>query len=464
MERVISKWCMACILAILLCALGVMPKVCEARSSDNHIVITGKLDQSKGGKLVQLMILNENVDPDNLKSRQIEYQETFQVAEDGSYSYEFDYGASLEACKLLLTQGGESIHDSVTKAAVINAGTQVKKGGTYPVDEVNRDTVKMEIDQIYQSAQVKGKLILTAYDEQGRLIDISVSNEKADFEESGLDLSLFPVNTKFLVVHIVNPNETPLALFSLTPVEKKPVKVLAIGNSFSDNAVTYLPYFSEADDVDLTVANLYIGGCSLKTHWEKASSDAADYAYKKTGQENKKSSIKDALLDEEWDFITFQQVSNLSPDWNTYEPYLSQLSEYAKQYAPQAQQLLHQTWAYKDTCSRLNGELGYHTPDEMLADIKDAYQKAADILDAKILPSGQAFSYVLEESPKLNLYAGDGYHAGPMGCYTAGAVWYEALTGRQILLNTYCPANIGFDEMYTFKDSAHKAVSEYGWR
>lgn len=459
----ISKRWVACLLAAVVCILWCMPAVCNAEALDNHVVITGKLDHNRAGKLAQLLILNENVDPNDIKSREIEYQETFEIGADGSYSYEFDYGASLEGCKFLLTQGGESIHQSVTRAAVVNGGTQVQQGETFYLEGSDLEVLASDLEALYRSVNVKDKLIITVYDTKDKLIDIIVSNSKTNSEDSGINLLSLPPESTRLIVHIVNPKETPVEFFELKPVEKKAIKVLAIGNSFSDNAVTFLPNFAEADDFDLTVANLYIGGCSLKTHWEKASSDAADYAYKKTGQDNKKSTMKEALLDEQWDYITFQQASNFSPDWSTYEPYLSQLSAYVKQFAPQAQQIIHQTWAYKDTCSRLTGELGYQTPDEMFTDLKDAYQKAADTLGTKILPSGQAFSYALKERPNLILYAGDGYHAGPMGCYTAGAVWYEALTGRQILLNTYCPASFSIDEMYTLKDSAHKVVREYGW-
>ena len=45
------------------------------------------------------------------------------------------------------------------------------------------------------------------------------------------------------------------------------MKILAIGNSFSQDATRYLHQIAKADNYDLTVVNLYIGGCSMETHW-----------------------------------------------------------------------------------------------------------------------------------------------------------------------------------------------------
>ena len=44
------------------------------------------------------------------------------------------------------------------------------------------------------------------------------------------------------------------------------MKILAVGNSFSRNATTYLHQTAAAQGISLTAVNLYIGGCSLETH------------------------------------------------------------------------------------------------------------------------------------------------------------------------------------------------------
>ena len=40
------------------------------------------------------------------------------------------------------------------------------------------------------------------------------------------------------------------------------MKLLAVGNSFSQDACTFLHQTAQAQGLDLEVTNLYIGGCS----------------------------------------------------------------------------------------------------------------------------------------------------------------------------------------------------------
>ena len=45
------------------------------------------------------------------------------------------------------------------------------------------------------------------------------------------------------------------------------MNILSIGNSFSQDAHRYLHEIAKADGVDLTSVNLYIGSCSLSSHF-----------------------------------------------------------------------------------------------------------------------------------------------------------------------------------------------------
>ena len=86
-------------------------------------------------------------------------------------------------------------------------------------------------------------------------------------------------------------------------VEKKSLKVLAIGNSFSVDAMEYLwDICDSAGYDDVVLGNLYIGGCSLDTHWSNMQSGASAYEYyvNEFGYWTKtKKSIRYALQSEE---------------------------------------------------------------------------------------------------------------------------------------------------------------------
>ena len=51
------------------------------------------------------------------------------------------------------------------------------------------------------------------------------------------------------------------------------MKILAIGNSFSQDATRYLHDIGRADNQEVTVASLYIGGCPLDRHFKNAMAD-----------------------------------------------------------------------------------------------------------------------------------------------------------------------------------------------
>ena len=61
------------------------------------------------------------------------------------------------------------------------------------------------------------------------------------------------------------------------------MKVLAIGNSFSNDAMRYLHGIAKADGVDMKTVNLFIGGCPLSRHYANIHNDAADYDFEFNG-------------------------------------------------------------------------------------------------------------------------------------------------------------------------------------
>ena len=87
------------------------------------------------------------------------------------------------------------------------------------------------------------------------------------------------------------------------------MKILFIGNSFSANATRYIREISQGE---LFVRNLYIGGCSLETHARNIENDIPAYEYQVDAKALAMTSIKSALLCEDWDVVSVQQVSSLS--------------------------------------------------------------------------------------------------------------------------------------------------------
>ena len=216
------------------------------------------------------------------------------------------------------------------------------------------------------------------------------------------------------------------------------MNVLSIGNSFSQDAQRYLHRIAQADGIDLTTINLMIGGCQLSRHYRNMLSETPAYGLEMNGDPTGfPVSLKEALLNREWDVITIQQASHQSTDYTTYQPYLNKLVEYIRMCAPQAKLLIQQTWAYEQGSARLTEKMGYTDQMDMYHDLKKAYSLAMkDAHIDGIIPSGTLFQALL--SSGVEKIHRDTFHASlGLGRYALGLLWYRVLTGKSIQDNTF---------------------------
>jgi hypothetical protein len=259
-----------------------------------------------------------------------------------------------------------------------------------------------------------------------------------------------------------------MALFCLLPcsMEAKVVKVLSIGNSFSEDAVEqHLHDLAAADGIDVIIGNLYIGGCSLKKHLANAESDTPAYRYRKIGTDGKIEQVKGCtlehgLLDEEWDYISFQQQSGQSGLYETWEASLPQLLEYVKSKAPaKTKFMLHQTWAYDQTSTHKNFKNYGNDQVKMYNAIVDAVNRASRLVGIKIvIPSGTAVQNARTTILKDTITR-DGYHLHKtFGRYVAACTWFEILFHKNVIGNAYKPETMTEQQQLAAQKSAHAAV------
>jgi len=275
---------------------------------------------------------------------------------------------------------------------------------------------------------------------------------------------------------------------------KRTVRVLTIGNSFAGNACKYLKQIAADGGVDMVIGTANLGGCTLERHAALAKQSATDPAnnpYNRVvGSKRSKLSLQDYLVADEWDYVTVQQMSALSFKPETYHPHIDELVAITRELAPNAELLIHETWAYRPDSDLLK-KWGM-TQAEMHAGIVDAYGRVAKKFEAKIIPVGSAFhkyrttngrkvvvpdpgydfdkpvhpqlpdqsnSLVVGwywdkkgEQPKLRI---DFKHANVAGCYLAGLVWYETLTGNDARQIEYTPRGIKDGDESFLREVAH---------
>ena len=221
------------------------------------------------------------------------------------------------------------------------------------------------------------------------------------------------------------------------------MNVLSISNSFGDDANRYLHQIARAAGKKIEIATLYIGGCTLDTHYRNMVGDKAAYDLRFNGHVTGfKVSISEALLSREWDVVVLQQGSRKSYDADSYEPYISALADFVRECAPKAKLLIHQTWAYRENSDLLHKVTPYESARDMFRDIKSAYEKCVQVLEADgLIPSGQLLEDLLANGiadvHRDNLHVTYG-----LGRYALGLLWYRMLTGCSVADNTFCD----FDE------------------
>lgn len=210
-------------------------------------------------------------------------------------------------------------------------------------------------------------------------------------------------------------------------------KILAIGNSFSQDATALIELMTEK----IYVRNLYIGGCSLERHCGNTASDASAYEYQVGGelQDLQNVSVSEALTRESWDFVTVQQVSGFSGLEASYEPYLSELLKYIRKFTS-ATVLFHRTWAYETGSGHPDFSRYGNDRKQMWESIKKTTDSVCGREKLRIIDTGEmiarlrnhAFFDVERGGISLNR---DGFHLSlNYGRAAAAGVWIKFFTGE----------------------------------
>jgi hypothetical protein len=265
-----------------------------------------------------------------------------------------------------------------------------------------------------------------------------------------------------------NPNGIPDANPEQYNRSAKPgvIKILAIGNSFSEDAIESNLYeLAKEKGLKVVIGNMYIGGASLATHKTNAERNTPIYDYRKIGEDGVKKSfpkmsIELAVLDEDWDYISFQQASPNSGQLETVQADLPSVYNYVKSKAknPNVKYAYHSTWAYA-TYSNYTAFANYNNNQAtMFNAITNVSQKVESIAPVNlIIPAGTAIQNARTSVLGESYNVGDGYHLNPLGKYIAACTWFEKIFGQSVVGNAY-KAGFSDFEVLIAQNAAHLAV------
>ncbi len=216
---------------------------------------------------------------------------------------------------------------------------------------------------------------------------------------------------------------------------KRSIKILAIGNSFSIDAMEYLWHILRAGGVEeVVLGDLFIGGCPVDLHAQNIKDNAHTYIYLKNTDgvwhQTPDQSLTDGLLDEAWNIITLQQASHDSGLPETYAPQ-DEVLDYIKTHRSHARIYWHMTWAYqKDSTHPAFPRYG--------CDQAAMYQAILNAVQTEVLPRPAYTGIIpsgiviqnLRATPVGDTVTRDGFHLSlDHGRYAAALTWAQTLCG-----------------------------------
>lgn len=254
------------------------------------------------------------------------------------------------------------------------------------------------------------------------------------------------------------------------------MQILSIGNSFSHNAHAFFNEISRSMEADLVLFNACVGGCTFERHMHHADiydqnpddPEGSPYPISKSC----KLSLRQCLELKKWDVVTIQQASPSSFKPETYHPHADRLVAYIRRYAPQAEIVVHETWAYREDHS-FWGEKGM-TTDRMYKRLSKAYRDFCAENQFRMIPAGDAFQAARRSKKwgkpifpkrkgatvKRTLHIDDAFHANVYGCYLLGCVWFEFFFGTDARKITFVPADVAEHDAKILREIAHTVVAK----
>ena len=270
--------------------------------------------------------------------------------------------------------------------------------------------------------------------------------------------------------------------YTVTVVKASTLKLLMIGNSFSQDTVMWMPEIAQSlGFTEYVIGTLVIGGCTLNTHYLNSQSNAADYEFVYYSSKNpgwkteSKVTMQYGLQFTDWGFVSLQQQSGNSGNVSTYNSDLEGLVSYVKATAltrSNVKLVWNMTWAYPTDSTWFNGLYG-NDQMTMYNSILSAVQSKIVTNDnfCLISPAGTSIqngrtssylekNYVGADDGTLNAWNRDGAHLSVYeGRFTSAMTMFCTVTGYMPNEITYNPTNVDEIEARIIRESVTNALT-----
>lgn len=247
------------------------------------------------------------------------------------------------------------------------------------------------------------------------------------------------------------------------------LKVLTIGNSYSECTIREFPAVAADLGVELDLLNAFIGGCPLEKQIRLMDNPSLDkhvrpwcckFRYCDGMRPDLPNEtwnfLADAIKADRWDVITIQQASAKSWKRESYSPWGGELIGRIRLLAPQAEIVLQETWSDMPGSGRL--DKWDVSSEDMYASLHAAYSDFAKIHGLRIIPTGTAVErarHLAQLQKKVN-----DPHLNATGEFLQALVWTEKLFGKDVTQGKYVPKGMDPALAAKLRAVAHAVVSE----
>ncbi len=267
----------------------------------------------------------------------------------------------------------------------------------------------------------------------------------------------------------VNKNIYGSYQIEVVPKYRKSIKILGIGNSFTDDSVWRLNSLLNGLGVEeVLIGDMFIGGASIENHYTNSLTDGANYEFRvwRNGvySNTPGTSLATSLNFADWDIVVLQQQSVNAGIKSSFE-YLPNLIDYVKSYCPNSKLAWNMTWAYDGDHPNILQNIGQTSADLFLrhfdGDTDKHYQGITKVTKEVILASNR-FDYVIPTGTTIqNMRSGfdsslihrDGFHLNlNEGRFAAALTWAKIFTELDI-------DNVVFDDKDVSRENQIKIIA-----
>lgn len=334
--------------------------------------------------------------------------------------------------------------------------------------KLDKDTAKLYVNEqiilnpTFSSEAISQKLFKWTTD-KSNIVKIEENEDKS------VTITALGLGKVMVKIEAVDESISDSCLITVSRNANDIVRVLAIGNSFTVNAMNEHFYkLAISGKKKVVIARLTKGGQTLQEYLSSAKNNLPEYNYWKIDENGAATSIDgktmaEVISDEKWDYISFQQQSERGDEYDECAPYIPGLIEYVKNKSsnPNTQYVWFQYWPFALNYTWNDFDERYGRDQlKMLAALVDVGNRCSKLVDPNMLifPFGTTIQNVRSSSVGDNVCA-DGYHLNTYGCFTVSCTWYEAIFG-DVINNPYKPAGISDINIEISKYAAKYAVAK----